>query len=80
MYFSSSIRSYNNQKSYIFSAFSCGYNGTISRLPTNITSPGWPGKYSNDENCIWRLQSNGLQIEIVFHDFKLEVLRDFVTV
>ena len=80
MYFSSSIQNDNNQRTYIFLAFSCGHNGTISRLPTNITSPGWPGNYSDHENCIWRLQSHGLQIEIVFHDFKLEERYDFVTV
>ena len=80
MYFSGSIRNDSNHKTFLFLALACGFDETITRLTRNITSPGWPGKYRNYENCIWRLQSHGLPIEIVFHVFDLEATYDFVAV
>ena len=39
----------------------------------NITSPGYPDEYENNDYCEWEINvSEGKSIEIVFHDVDIE--------
>ena len=49
----------------------CG--GQFYNNSGNITSPGYPTEYENNEYCEWEIHvSKEKVIEIVFHDFDIE--------
>ena len=58
-----------NQSS-LFSVPSCG--GVLTS-PGTITTPGYPGNYSNNEDCEWVIQFRPqMRIKLEFHDFEIQ--------
>ncbi|KAJ8260725.1 hypothetical protein COCON_G00164480 [Conger conger] len=52
-------------------AAACG--GFITKLNGSITSPGWPGEYPPNKNCIWHLVApTQYQITLQFDTFETE--------
>ena len=60
----------------------CGFNATVElNNPIRIASPGWPGDYSNNEDCNWYFRvATGFGIRVRYISFSLEENYDFFQV
>lgn len=51
----------------------CGFNATLSSDWTNITTPNYPGSYSNDARCKWSLivpDNSTVEVSIVYGEIE----------